>query len=185
MTLNTNFPEFPVLSTDHLILREVFDTDAEEMLYLRSDKEVMKYIPRPLAQTIQDALDRISMFREAREKEEGIHWTITQKGNDKLIGVISIFKIDKESFRAEIGYMLHPDNQGKGIISEALKEIIQFGFEKINLHSLNAIIDPRNTASEKVLQKANFKKEAHFREDFYFDGEFLDSVHYSILNPQH
>lgn len=181
MRLNTNFSEFPVLTTANLILREVDEKDVDEVFFLRSDKEIMKYIPRPLAQTKQDALDRIQMFRDAREKEEGIHWTITQKGSDKLIGIISIFKIDKENLRSEIGYILHPDYQGKGIISEALQKIIEFGFEKINLHSLTAIIDPRNIASEKVLQRANFEKEAHFKEDCFYEGEFLDSVHYSIL----
>lgn len=182
MELNTNFSNFPILTTENLILREVEEKDVDEVFFLRSDKEMMKYIPRPLAKTKKDALERIEMFRKHKEDEEGVHWAITQKGNDQMIGVISIFKIDKENLRAEIGYILHLAYQGKGIISEALQKIIEFGFERINLHTLTAIIDPRNIASEKVLQKANFEKEAHFKEDCYYESEFLDSVHYSIIN---
>ena len=183
MKLNTDFSTFPILETTNLLLREVAEKDVDEVFFLRSDKDVMKYIPRLLAQSKQDALERIEMFREIKEKGDGINWAITQKGNNKLIGVIGLYRIDKENFRSEVGYMLHPDFQGKGIIKEALDKIIEFGFES-GFHTLTAIIDPRNAASEKVLQRANFTKEAHFREDCYFEGEFLDSVHYSIINKK-
>lgn len=182
MNLNTDFSVFPVLETTNLLLREVVEKDADEVFFLRSDKETMKYIPRLLAKTKEDALERINMFREVKEKGDGINWAITQKENDKLIGIIGLYRIDKENFRSEVGYMLHPDFHGKGIIHEALKKVIKFGFES-GFHTLTAIIDPRNTASEKVLQRAYFVKEAHFREDCYFEGEFLDSVHYSLINP--
>ncbi len=185
MNLNTDFSKFPILTTDQLILREVEDGDVDEIFFLRSDKEIMKYIPRPPAKTKKDALDHIEVLRKAKENQEGINWAITQKGNDTLIGIMGLFQINKRDFRAEIGYILHPGYQGKGIISEAIQRIIEFGFEHINLHTLTAIIDPRNIASEKVLQRANFVKEAHFREDCCYEGEFLDSVHYSIINPKH
>lgn len=183
MNLNTDFSIFPVLETTNLLLREVSNKDVDEVFFLRSEKELMKYIPRPLAKSKEDAMERINMFREIKEKGDGINWAITQKGNDKLIGIIGLYRINKENFRSEVGYMLHPSFHGKGIIQEALKKVIEFGFES-GFHTLTAIIDPRNTASEKVLQRANFIKEAHFKEDCYFEGEFLDSVHYSLINPK-
>lgn len=184
MKLNTNFSIFPILETANLVLREVVEKDVDEVFFLRSDKEIMKYIPRPLAKTKADALERIQMFRDHKENEEGIHWAITTNRNDRMTGIISLFKIDKENFRAEIGYILHPDHQGKGILGEALQKVMEFGFTHCNFHMLTAVIDPRNSASERVLQRANFTKEAHFKEDFYYDGEFLDSIHYSIINPK-
>jgi|SRR5690606_20186026 len=185
MQLNLDFTKFPELETTRLRLREVVDNDVEEVFFLRSDKDVMKFIPRYPAKTKQDALDHIEVLRKVKESQEGINWAITQKGNDTLIGMIGFYRMNKDAFRAEVGYILHPDYQGKGIISEALQKVMEFGFEQMKLHSITAIIDPENIASEKVLQKANFVKEAHFKEDFYFNGEFLDSVHYSIINPQH
>lgn len=182
MELNTDFSNFPVLETTNLLLREVVERDVEEVFLLRSDKDIMKYIPRPLAQTKEDAFERIRIFKENKENEEGINWAITQKGNDKMLGVIGVFRIEKENLRAEVGYMILPDYQGKGIIGEALEKVMDFAFKQVKLHSLTAIIDPRNTASERVLQRANFIKEAHFKEDCYHNGEFLDSVHYSILS---
>jgi ribosomal-protein-alanine N-acetyltransferase len=78
--------------------------------------------------------------------------------------------------------MLLPEYHGKGIIVEAIKETIKYGFEIMNLHSIEAIIDPENLASEKVLQKSGFVKEAHLKENEYYEGRFLDTVIYSILN---
>ena len=78
--------------------------------------------------------------------------------------------------------MLLPEYQGKGIISEAIKEVINYGFMVMKLHSIEAIIDPKNFASERVLQKNRFVKEAHLKENECYDGQFLDTVIYSILN---
>ena len=87
----------------------------------------------------------------------------------------------KEDDRAEIGYMLHPKFHKQGIMQEAIIPVMKYGFTKMNLHSIEAVIDPRNKASENILKKNKFTKEAHFKENMLFNGEYLDSVHYSIL----
>lgn len=180
--LDINFTPFPNLETAHLFLRRITEEDAHEIFALRSDKEVMKYIPRPSAKSIEDAQAHIAIIDEKIENNEGINWAITLKDNPKLIGIIGHYRIKPEHFRAEIGYMLLPEYQGQGIISEAIKEVVNFGFEVMKLHSIEAIIDPENYASEKVLQKNGFVKEAHFKENEYYEGRFLDTVIYSKLN---
>ena len=176
-----NFTPFPNLETNRLILRRLSAEDVLEIFALRSDKDVMKYIPRPLAKSIEDAQAHISLIDEKIENNEGINWAITLKDNPKLIGIIGHYRIKPEHFRAEIGYMLLPEYQGKGIISEAIKEVVNYGFEVMKLHSIEAIIDPENHASEKVLQKNGFVKEAHLKENEYYEGRFLDTVIYSKL----
>jgi ribosomal-protein-alanine N-acetyltransferase len=79
---------------------------------------------------------------------------------------------------------LSAEFHGKGIITESLERVIQFGFEEMGLHSIEAVIDPDNFASEKVLLKTNFIKEGHFKEHQFFDGKFFDSVFYSLLNKK-
>lgn len=185
MKLNTDFSNFPILTTENLILREVNEKDVDEVFFLRSDLEIMKYIPREPAKTKQNALDHIDVLRKNKENQDGINWAITQKGDDTLIGIIGLYRINKTDFRAEVGYILHPKFHGKGYIKESIEKIIDFAFNHVNFHTLTAIIDARNTASENVLKKANFTKEAHFREDCYHNGEFSDSIHYSMKNPQH
>lgn len=80
--------------------------------------------------------------------------------------------------------MLLSEYQGKGIITEAIKEVVRYGFKVMKLHSIEAIIDTKNLDSEKVLQKNGFVKEAHLKENEYYEGRFLDTVIYSILNRQ-
>ena len=180
--LDINFTPFPNLETERLYLRRVVKEDVNEIFALRSNKETMKYIPRPLVKTEEDALAHITMIDEKIENNEGINWALTLKNDSKLIGLIGHYRIKPEHFRAEIGYMLLPEYHGKGIITEAIKETVKYGFEIMKLHSIEAVIDPENLASESVLQKSGFIKEAHFKENEYYEGRFLDSVIYSILN---
>jgi ribosomal-protein-alanine N-acetyltransferase len=180
--LDINFSRFPNLETERLYLRRVAKADVNEIFALRSDSETMKYIPRPLVKTNEDALEHIAMIDEKIENNEGINWAITLKDSPKLIGIIGHYRIKPEHFRAEIGYMLLPEYYGRGIISEAIKETVKYGFEIMKLHSIEAIIDPENFASERVLQKSGFVKEAHLKENEYYEGRFLDTVIYSILN---
>ena len=179
--LTINFTPFPNLETERLLLRQVNESDVNEVFALRSNPETMKYIPRPLVKTIDDALEHIAMINAKIENNEGINWAITYKGSPKLIGILGHYRIKPEHHRAEIGYMLHKEHNGKGIITEAVQEVVKYGFNEMKLHSIEAIIDPENFGSEKVLQKCGFIKEAHFKENEFFEGRFIDSVIYSIL----
>ena len=180
--LTLNFAPFPNLETERLLLRRVNPTDIKEIFALRSNPQTMQYIPRPLLKPDAHALQHLPMIDTKIETNEGINWAITLKDNPKLIGVIGHYRIKPEHYRAEIGYMLLPEYHGKGIVSEAVKEAVNYGFQVMKLHSIEAIIDPDNHASAKVLEKNGFIKEAHLKENEFFDGRFLDSVIYSILN---
>ncbi|WP_338407511.1 GNAT family N-acetyltransferase [uncultured Flavobacterium sp.] len=179
--LNLNFAPFPNLETVRLILRRIVKEDVNEIFELRSNEQTMKYIPRPLLKTTEDALEHIAMIDKIIENSEGINWAITLKNSPKLIGMIGHYRIKPEHFRAEIGYMLLPEHHGKGIITEAINEVVSFGFKVMKLHSIEAVVDPENFASAKVLQKNGFVKEAHLKENSFFEGRFLDTVIYSIL----
>ena len=177
-----SFLPFQNLESERLLLRQITPDDVNEIFALRSNPETMKYIPRPLATTKDDAMGHIKMIQDKIVSNEGINWAITEKGNPKMIGIIGHYRIRWEHFRSEIGYMLLPEHQGKGIITEAIQLLVDYGFNEMNMHSLEAIIDPENTASARVLEKNNFVKEAHFKENEFYDGKFLDAVVYSILN---
>ncbi|MFY7758058.1 MAG: GNAT family N-acetyltransferase [Flavobacterium stagni] len=176
-----SFTPFPVLTTSRLILRRVRESDWPELLALRGDKNVMLYIPRPLVTTKEEAIEHFNMIDSKIEENLGINWAITRKGEDKLLGVLGHYRLQPENFRSEIGYMLLPEAHGQGIVPEAVTAILKYGFEHMQLHSVEAVIDPENAASEKVLQKLGFVKEAHILENEYFDGRFWDTVIYSML----
>lgn len=180
--LQLNFSPFPEFESERLLFTRAVATDAPEVIALRSDPETMKYIPRPYVRTTEEALAHIASIDLKIETNEGINWAIRLKDSPKLIGLVGYYHITPEHYRAEIGYMLLPDYHGKGLIPEAVKKLIQFGFDQMKLHSIEAVIDPQNIASEKVLLKNNFLKEAHFIESEYYNGKFTDKVVYSLLN---
>lgn len=179
--LTINFLPFQNLETERLLLRRVNIDDAEAIMALRGNPETMRYIPRPLVTTIEEAHEHLAMIDTKIESNEGINWAITLKGNPNLIGIIGHYRIQPQNYRAEIGYMLLPEFHGKGIITEAIKAALIYGFEVMQLHSIEAVIDPDNIASERVLQKNGFVKEAHILENEFFEGKFLDTVIYSLL----
>ena len=182
--LQFNFFPFPILETKNLILRQIHLDDDKEVFALRSNPETMKFIPRPLAETIEDAQKFITDCNTGIEKNDYINWAIAQKYGNKLIGMIGFFRLQPEHFRGEIGYILNPNFHGKGIMKEALEKALNYGFENMKFHSIEAVIDPGNIASEKLLQKSGFKKEAHLKENFFYNGEFLDTVIYSLLKTK-
>ena len=87
----------------------------------------------------------------------------------------------KEHYRAEIGYVLNPAFWKKGIMKEAILAVLGYGFDVMHLHSIEANINPGNAASAGVLEATGFIKEAYFKEDFFFDGTFRDTIIYSRL----
>ena len=176
-----NFHPFKNLETERLLLRRLSKDDVAEVMELRGDEQTMKYIPRPLVTTKEEALKHIKMIDDKIEENIGINWAITFKGNPKLIGIIGHYRIQPENHRCEIGYMILKEYWGKGIVSEAIDVVLHYGFEDLNMHSIEAVIDPDNIASEKVLLKNNFVKEAHILENELYEGTFWDTVIYSIL----
>jgi ribosomal-protein-alanine N-acetyltransferase len=182
--LTVNLQPFPVLSTGRLILRRVDKKDAPEVFAMRSSPEVMKYIDRLRATSMDDALDFIQRVDDLVDNNNGITWAITLKDDDTMIGSIGLWRIVKEHYRAEIGYMMQPSFQGKGLMNEAMIATLDYGFKELKLHSVEANVNPANAASARILEKHGFVREAYFKENFYFNGKFLDTFIFSLLAPK-
>lgn len=175
------FSPFPVLQTQRLLLRQLCNDDVADVFIIRSDPDVMKYIPRPLAVTLNDAAAVIQMVNDFIEKGEKINWAITTKSTGKVIGMIGYVNMKPQHFRAEVGYSLSKAWHRQGIMHEALACVLKYGFEHLKLHSVEAIIDSDNIASGKLLLATGFVQEGFFKEDFYYNEQFSNSIHYGLL----
>ncbi|WP_312789499.1 GNAT family N-acetyltransferase [Sphingobacterium sp.] len=180
--LALDFSIFPQLETDRLQLTRTNVDHVNELLKMRSDPEVMKFIPRPMARTAEEIIEFIAAIDEKISNHEMINWAITLKGDAKMIGTIGYYHIKPEHFRAEIGYMLLPEFQGRGFITEAIDVVVSYGFAEMKLHSVEAVLDPNNLASASVLEKCGFTKEGHFKENEFYNGKFIDTAIYSKVN---
>jgi ribosomal-protein-alanine N-acetyltransferase len=180
--LTPDFSKFPELSTTRLLLRKITRKDAPAILRLRSDDQVMRYILKERSATISDAEAFISRILLSLHTNEGISWAIALKEQpQKLIGTIGYWRLIKEHYRAEVGYMLDPAMWNKGIMKEALLRVIDMGFDDLKLHSIEAHVKPDNQASAAILESTGFVKEGHFRENFFYNGRFSDTAIYSRL----
>ena len=95
--------------------------------------------------------------------------------------MIGFPNLKPEHFRAEVGYTLSKAWHRQGMMREALACILKYGFEHMNLHSVEAITDADNNASGSLLMSIGFVQEAFFKEDFYYNGQFRNSIHYGML----
>lgn len=175
---------FPILKTDRLTLRRLDLNDLKPMYTMCTHPEVMKYIPVSLTQSEEDVKEYIHSIDKRMDSKECINWVITLKETGEMIGTIGFYRMKLEHYRAETGYMTLPQFNGKGYVTEALAATINYAFSTMKLHSIEALVNPENIGSIKVLEKCGFKKEGHIKDNWFFNGEFLDTVIYSKLNEK-
>ncbi len=181
--LETNFTPFPEIKTQRLLLRKMVEADAEKLQFLRSDDSVMKYIEKERTKTIEEALEFIIRINADVDANLTLFWAIAlAEQPTTMIGTICIWNIKKQHYRAEIGYVLHPNFWRTGLTNEAIQATVKFGFKEMKLHSIEAHINPNNIASASILEKNGFIREAYFKEDYCYNGRFLDTAIYSLLN---
>ena len=178
------FSNFPTLETKRLILRKLRLEDAKDVFEYASDSEITKYVTWEPHRSIEDSINLIKFTHERYEKREGIIWGIVCKENKKVIGTCDISPAIKH-FRAEIAYAISRDYWGKGLMTEAVKEVIKFGFEKMNLNRIQAMCIPENIGSYGVMEKVGMKYEGLIREYMYIKGKFQDLKLYSILRIEY
>jgi ribosomal-protein-alanine N-acetyltransferase len=108
-------------------------------------------------------------------------WGIELKKNKEIIGFINLHNIDEDNFSAETTYILSPKFWNKGIMTEAVRAVLEFGFESIGLNRISADFYSGNDYSQKVMLKNNMIYEGTFREKYFKPGKFYDSIQYAIL----
>lgn len=182
--LELKFDPFPTLHTTRLTMRHITLDDTAALFELRSNPEVMQHIDRPLAVHIDEARVLIESLETGRTNNESVTWGITLKNSPTVIGTIGYWRIAKEHYRAEIGYLLHPKFQRQGIMSEAMAAAIAYGFQSMRLHSIEANVSPDNIASIGLLERTGFVREAYFRENYFWNSRFLDTAVYCLLDPR-
>lgn len=144
----------------------------------------MKYINKAKPVSIDEVMAMIRGMQQEFQMNKTRAWGIINKANGRLIGTIGYYRMLPEHFRAEIGYMLHPDFWGKGIMRKLIDVVIKHGFERMGLHSIEARINPENINSRKILERSGFVSEGYLKESFYFDGQFLDTEVFGLLKSQ-
>jgi len=173
-------PAFPQLRGKRVRLRGPTPDDADDLFALFSDPEVMRYWSRAPMRERGEAEGLIGDMLEAFSKRDLINWVIVGH-DDRVIGTTTLFHFDPRHRRAEVGYALRSDHWGRGIASEAVSLAIDWALQALDLHRIEADIDPRNDASRRVLERLGFCSEGVLRERFFVGDDATDSELFGVL----
>jgi len=178
------FNEFPILETERLLLRELTESDANDIYEIFSSEEVTKYYGMYAFKEIDEIKKMIRFFIDGFKEERQIRWCIVEKASGKAIGTCGYHSISQRHFRAEIGYELAESHWGNGYMNEALHRVIKYGFENYYLVRIEGLIYPINKSSRKTLETLGFKEEGLLRDYMYFRDEMTDLLMYSLLKKE-
>ena len=174
---------FPTLETERLILNRPTENDLGDLiLHLNSDNvfsENTLNIPFPYQNENAEFWIH-ELVNKGFEEKKNFTFAIREKENPKLIGAIGIH-LDKVHLKAEIGYWIGKDFWNKGFVTEAVREIIRFGFQDLGLNKIYATHFPHNPASGKIMQNCGMKLEATLKQEYFKNGKPLDVLKYSVL----
>lgn len=170
-----------LLDTARLQLRPLRAADADDLLAIHADPEVMRYSnTRPWA-SIDQA--HAMLDRDHRGMAAGSHLClgIVPTDDARVVGTCTLFGLNRASRRAELGFALGRPAWGRGWMGEALRAFVAFGFERMDLNRIEADIDPGNLASARTLERLGFQYEGLLRERWIVDGEVSDTAFYGLL----
>ncbi len=157
--MNTfNFTPFPVLETGRLILRKVCHKDTPEIFKIRSDKDLARYLDRPLYTKFEEADNFINKILAGISNNEWLYWVLTLRESDKCIGTICLWKLSQKYRRAEVGFELMTEYQRKGYMTEALEAVLDYGFDCLELNYIDGEVDPNNIASVNLMVNHGFRR---------------------------
>jgi [ribosomal protein S5]-alanine N-acetyltransferase len=172
---------FPELSSPRLLLRQPTRADADAVFRIFTDPEVLRYYNVDFMTNRDEAVAIIESRRRRFELGYGMRWGIYLREGGQYIGSCGYEVLHKPWRFAEIGYELGQPYWKQGYMSEALSAIIKYGFARMDLHRVEAQVEPENEASKKVLLKLGFKEEGVARERGYWRGQHHDLVQFGLL----
>jgi len=176
--------EFPVMTTERLVLRKMVATDSKDMLEYFSDEQVMKFYGLSPFESEQEALDEISWYDQIFETDQGIRWALQTNGG-KIIGSCGFHNWDQRHHRAEMGYELSRAYWGQGLMSEVLAAVIDYGFNTLSLNRIQALVEPENAQSLRLLEKAGFRQEGLLAQYEFTSGKYDDLYMCALVKSEY
>ena len=168
------FRHIPVLNTERLILRKILISDFEDMYEYSSNSEVTKYLLWSCHSSPEYTKQYIEYLQGRYKIGDFFDWAITLKDTRKMIGTCGFTRFDYTNNSAEIGYVLNPSFWGCGYCTEAVRRIIKFGFEDLNLNRIEAKFIKENAMSRRVMERSGMIFEGTMKSAIYNKNKYWD-----------
>lgn len=174
----------PTLETSRLLIRCLRMEDAPAMLDILSDEETVRFWGRPMMTELSQAETYTRENLQWMEDGHCLYWGLEEKTSGRMIGTCTLFRLDSDNRRGEIGYLLNRAYWQLGLMSEALECVIAYAFGELKLHRLEADTDPDNIASIRILERFGFQREGLFRDRWLINGRWCDSLMLGLVSGQ-
>ena len=180
------FRDLPELETERLLLRKMRLDDAEAMFAYASDPEVARYVLFETHRSVEDSESFLRLALEGYERGDFGGWGVVLKDSGAFVGTCGMDAgYAPEHARAELGYVLSREHWGRGLMPEAVRAVIRFGFKRMSLNRVQARCIAENAASARVMEKAGMTYEGTLRESEFIKGAYRDMKLYSILRREY
>lgn len=177
-------PDYPI-KTDRLLLRPYEEADLDDFYVCRSQPEVYRYLYADVPDRAEAAAQVVKKMAQGELTEEGQWLVLAVVLQDRVIGDVVLKWLSEEHRQGEIGYVFNPAHHGKGYAREAAAAMLEIGFRDLGLHRVVAECDPRNEPSWRVMERLGMRREAHFRQNEIFKGEWGDLFVYALLKEEY
>jgi [ribosomal protein S5]-alanine N-acetyltransferase len=184
MDPKTLFTPFPVLSTPRLILRALHPADLDDLYTYASDPEIDHFTPWMHYTSLNEAKENLQEFLAEYDHYGMGAWGIEHRADHRLIGITNFSRPHPINRRVEMGYTIARAYWRQGYATEAVQALIQFGFEKMNLVRIEAVVLPEHLASARVLQKAGMQFEGVLRSYQVWRGQPRDLHMYAVVRSE-
>jgi RimJ/RimL family protein N-acetyltransferase len=176
---------FTRIESERLWIRRFNDSDLVPFMAYRNDPEVARY----QSWNSCDEREARAFIREMQSARAGVpgewfQFAIESKETQELIGDCALRVDEHEPYRAEIGFTLAREYQGRGFASEAISGLLDYAFDALGLHRVIAIADCRNAPSVALLERVGMRREGHFIENVWFKGSWADEYLYAVLRDE-
>ena len=172
--------ETPSLSTDRLLLRPITVKDIEFIYTLFAAPETNLYSGYDDLKTIKEAKEMYETYLKPGFPSH-FRLLIELKDSKTPLGTLGLYLYSDKNKRAEIGYDLATEHWGNGYMTEAVSEVLQYGFKELELNRIEATVDASNTRSIRLLERMGFKREGHLRHRHFYGGAYQDELYYGLL----
>jgi ribosomal-protein-alanine N-acetyltransferase len=183
LTVADVYGDLPIIETDRLVLRKIRLEDVDDVFEYTSDPEVARHTSWPLHDSRETSAGFVASLVEDYAKGELAPWGVELKAERKLLGTCGFLSWRIPHGRAEVGYAMNRAYWGRGLMTEAVRALVDYGFERMALHRIEALCDVDNVGSYRVMEKAGMAFEGVLRGYIFSKGAHLDLRIHAILRP--
>lgn len=176
--------KFPTLTTERFLLRQFIPSDLENVFLGLSHPEVIPFYGVSYT-SLEETKKQLAFFEELEKNGTGIWWAVCSLDNSIFYGAGGLNNLEKEHKKAEIGFWLLPEYWGKGIMKEVMPVICDYGFNTLDLHRIEGVVESENENCKKAMAKLDFEYEGTLKECELKNGTFISLAFYAKRNEKH